>query len=130
MAAVMIERDEADVALEAWARWAKSALTSLGFPPISIIGKIVELGIRGAAQSAGLKVMEIDEVCELTERAVTTLPGDEKEAVIRHYLLPEPDFVSARIMRIASSTFSEKLKSGKGKIQRYIEDARLSYAAG
>jgi hypothetical protein len=44
------ELSDADAALEHWAAWAKSALSSIGWPPRTLLARIIECGVLGAAQ--------------------------------------------------------------------------------
>src|SRR3990167_3348306 len=86
---------ETHAALEAWARWAKSALKGLGFSSINIIAKLIELGVRGAAESFGPIPLEIDQTCEIVDRAVRRLGETEREVVYRTYLYNDAAIVTA-----------------------------------
>lgn len=119
------EREAVDAVLEAWARWAKSALSGIGWPPESLIYKIIKYGARGAAQQSGIRMVETDRLCEVVDAAITKLPSEERQVLIRHYMDPAPDCVSARIMWISPSWFSEQLTRAKGKIKRYMDSEDL-----
>jgi DNA-directed RNA polymerase specialized sigma subunit len=73
-------------ALELWARWSYSVLSAIGWPRSNIIARMIELGIRGAAQSAGLRELEMDETCEKVDKAVRRLDETEREVIVRTYL--------------------------------------------
>lgn len=90
------EMKSAHIALESWARWARTGLSGLGFPSISLIGKIIRLGIRGASQTTGAQIVEIDQLCEYVDRAILRLDDTEREVVYRTYLFNDAAQVTAR----------------------------------
>lgn len=114
---------DAEAALETWARWSKRTLSGLGYPAINIIARIVKYGLLGAAQQVGIKITESDEVAEIVERAVMRLQETEREVVYRHYLLPDPDYISADLMGIDKRRFSEYLSDAKRSIADYLSGA-------
>lgn len=123
---VPLERSDVDVALEAWARWAKSAFSGLGWPPISIIGRIVKFGLRGAAQSVGVKLMEIDSTCELVDRAIMRLDDVEREVIVRTYLDNDAAQVVARKCCLTYQYYRNVLSRSRRRIGDYLDGARTS----
>src|SRR3990167_3757269 len=119
MAAVV----DVDTALDTWARWSRRVLGELGWPPVNIIARIVRYGLLGAAQQAQIRVTEVDELSELVERAVMRLEVKKREIVMRHYLLPEPDYLSAEFMKMDPRRFSEQLNAAKQSVGYYLSGA-------
>lgn len=118
---------DADVALEAWARWARSALSGLGFPCINIIGKIVELGIRGAAQTTGIRLLEIDETCEIVDRAISRLDATERTVVIKTYLYNDAAQVTAKNCGLTYGYYRSVLCRARRRVRDFIEGASQKY---
>jgi hypothetical protein len=122
MAVAAVEID-VDVALDTWARWSRRVLGELGWPPVNIIARIVRYGLLGAAQQSGIRLTEVDELSELVERSVMRLEPRNREVVMRHYLLPEPDYISAAEMSMDPRRFSERLNKAKDSIRDYLSGA-------
>ena len=123
MSAVLRDDVNVDICLETWARWSRRVLGELGWSPVNIISRIMLYGLLGASQQTGVKVTEVDEVSELVERAVMRLLERERECLMRHYLLPEPDYISAKRMKIDPRRFSEMLADAKKSISDYLAGA-------
>jgi hypothetical protein len=111
-----ISRGEVDVALEAWARWAKSAFTGIGWPTISLLGRIVKFGVRGAAQGFGAQVLEIDTMCELVDRAILRLDETEREVIVRTYLENHAAPVKAQRCRLTYQYYRNVLSRARQRI--------------
>jgi DNA-directed RNA polymerase specialized sigma24 family protein len=131
MAAVMAEaatRDEtqdAHIALEAWGRWARSALSGLGWSASSVLSRVIELGIRGASQS-GPRSVEIDETCEMVDRAIMRLDGVQREVVMRTYLQNDAAQVTAKKCGITYGYYRSVLHDARRRIADYLSGAKLS----
>lgn len=111
----------ADYALERWARKSANDLQSLGWPPITVLGRVIEFGISGAAQG-GAKVMEIDEMFQATDRAVARLRPREKLVVRTHYSGAwRTDKESARKLGMNHTSFRQILLFARTKVQSYLE---------
>lgn len=115
---------EIDVALEAWARWAKSALSGLGWPPLTLLAKIIAHTATGAAREAGAHI-EADEFCELIDRLVMKLPEIERKVIVRHYLHWEPQQVSARHLSMSYPRFRLVLHRARRSLAYRLEGAAL-----
>lgn len=76
---------EANAALEVWARWANSALSGIGWPRESLLARIIKLGVRGAAQSGGVTLTEVDELAELVDMAIKRLDETEMRVIVETY---------------------------------------------
>ncbi len=119
MAAVMREREKLDVdtMLEAWARWGKSALP--GWPPKTLLAKVIECGFTGAAQGAPLP--EMDEAVQAVERAVLRLTEAERRVLTKHYVAWEPGIASARELGITYDSFRQILKRARSRVADYLD---------
>lgn len=111
-----------DAALEAWARWARSALSEIGWPHHTILARVIESGVTGAAQRGGHPV-ERDSICEAVERAMLRLPDKEKRVLVRWYMHWEPLAVSAETMGITDNQFRVVLHRARRSVADYIEGA-------
>jgi len=132
MSAVLAERrshmreesKEAHAALEAWARWANSALTGLGFSPTSMIARLIELGPLGASQSFGPVPVEIDITCEIVDRAISRLDDIEREVIYRTYLYNDAAQVTASKCRLTYGYYREVLAKARQRVGDYINGAK------
>lgn len=127
MVAVM-QRDEVDVALEAWVRWARRALAEIGWPQENIIARIVRYGARGAAQQGGMRVLEVDELCELVDRALLRLKEDEREVLVRQYWYHETLKVTADQCKMSHDKVRKLWITGRRRIADFLDGAKLRYA--
>jgi hypothetical protein len=121
--------NETDVALEVWARWAKSALSGLGWSPHTLLARVIEFGVVGAASRAGLTIhpLEVDELCELVERGVMRLKEIERKVIVRRYLHWEPREVSARRCHMSQGRFATVLHRARRSIRDFLDGAKLHY---
>lgn len=118
------ESREAHAALEAWARWANSALTGLGFSPTSIIARLIELGPLGASQAFGPVPVEIDIACEVVDRAISRLDNVEREVIYRTYLYNDAAQVTAQKCRLTYGYYREVLAKARQRVGDYINGAK------
>ena len=131
MAAVFRERGhmrdesrEAHAALEAWARWAKSAYSGLGFSPTNMIARFIEFGILGASETYGPVPVEIDRTCEVVDRAVGRLDSTEREVVYRTYLHNDAAQVTAKKCGLTYGYYREVLAKARQRVGDYINGAK------
>lgn len=131
MAAVLAEkrgnmRDdsrEAHAALEVWARWAKSYLSGLGYSPINMIARFVEYGPMRSGGFGPIPV-EIDQTCEIVDRAIARLDEVEQEVIYRTYLENDAAQVTARKCRLTYGYYREVLKDARRRVGDYIAGAK------
>ncbi len=116
---------EVDAALEAWARWGRRILQDIGWPAVTLLARVMEGGIVGAAQK-GSRVFEVDDAMELVERAVLRLPERERLVVVKHYTYSQPVEVSARYCHMHPSTFRSILHRARRSIRDYLDGARAT----
>lgn len=125
MSAVMDEDDSTDahIALEAWGRWARSALSGLGWSATSVLSRVIELGIRGASQ-AGPRSVEIDETCEMVDRAIMRLDPIQREVVMRTYLQSDAATVTAKKCGLTYGYYRSVLHDARRRIADFLSGAR------
>lgn len=116
---------EVDAALEAWARWGRGLLQSMGWPAWTLMARIMEEGFQGAAQK-GSRAFEVDEAMEMIERAVLRLPERERLVVIKHYTYWQPVEISARYCHMHPATFRGHLHRARRSIRDYLDGIRRS----
>lgn len=122
------ELREVDVALEAWARWARSALAGLGWPPWTLAARVIEFGVLGAAvQYGSARALEVDELCELVESAVMRLKEIERKVVVYHYFNWQPVEASARYCHMMPGRFRVILHRARKSVADYLDGAKLRY---
>lgn len=115
--------EETDAALEAWARWGHSVLAGIGWPARTLLARIIEQGIRGAAQE-GCRLVEADDAMEMVERAVLRLTEKERETICRHYFYWQPPEVSARYCGMSANYFAVVLHRARRRVRDYLEGAK------
>jgi DNA-directed RNA polymerase specialized sigma24 family protein len=107
-----------DALLEQWARWGKQG-SGLGFPAITLLGKVMEQGFAGAAQPG--PVPEMDETVQITERAVLRLKEIRRRVIVKHYLYWQPIEVSARYCHMSPGRFRTILHDARRQIADYVD---------
>jgi hypothetical protein len=120
------ESREAHAALEAWARWAKSYLSGLGYSPVNIIAKCVEFGPLGASGSFGPVPVEIDQTCEIVDRAISRLDITERTVIYRTYLHNDAAQVTAQKCGLTYGYYREVLKDARRRIGDYLSGAKIA----
>lgn len=128
------ELSDADAALEHWAAWAKSALSSMGWPPRTLLARIIECGVLGAAQrgSGVLLVVggriEYDELCAWVEAAVMRLTLAERNVIVRAYMHYETPETSARELEMTPSNFRQILYRARRSVRDYLDGRKAAKA--
>ena len=116
---------EAHAALEAWARWAKSYLSGLGHSPINMVARFMEYGPMRAGGFGPIPV-EIDQTCEIVDRAISRLDDTEQEVIYRTYLCNDAADVTARKCRLTYGYYREVLKDARRRVGDYINGAKFN----
>jgi hypothetical protein len=120
------ESREAHAALEAWARWAKSYLSGLGYSSVNIIAKCIEFGPLGASGSFAPVPVEIDHTCEIVDRAISRLDATEREVVYRTYLHNDAAQVTAEKCGLTYGYYREVLAKARQRVGDFINGAKSS----
>jgi hypothetical protein len=128
------EFPDADAALEHWAAWAKSALSSMGWPPRTLLARIIECGVLGAAQrGSGMllvvgSMVEYDELCAWVEAAVMRLTLTERNVIVRAYMHFESPEASARELEMSASNFRQILYRARRSVRDYLDGRKAAKA--
>lgn len=128
------ELADADAALEHWAAWAKSALSSMGWPPRTLLARVIEYGVLGAAQrSSGVLLVvggmiEYDELCAWVETAVMRLTLAERNVIVRAYMHYETPEKSARELSMTASNFRQVLYRARRSVRDYLDGRKAAKA--
>lgn len=103
---------------QTWRRWTRAD----GWPPKTVLGRVIEEGLTGAAQGytrshyvegyTGNALAVSVAMHELVERDRTMLTV--------HYVIPLPSALKARRLRLAKSTYYDRLNRAEGAILRAI----------
>lgn len=123
---------DADAALEHWAAWARSALSSMGWPPRTILARIIEYGVLGAAQrGSGVLlvvggIVEYDELCAWVEAAVMRLTLPERNVIVRAYMHYETPETSARELAMSASNFRQILYRARRSVRDYLDGRKAA----
>ena len=118
---------EADVALEAWARWGRMALS--GFPASTVLARVIEFGILGAAARLGVTTaVEVDQLCEMVERIVMKLEEIDRLVIILHYLRWQPIDVSAKQCSMEPTTFRKRLSNARREVGHRLEGIKIAWS--
>lgn len=127
------ELADADAALEHWAAWAKSALSAVGWPEKTLLARVIEYGVLGAAQRGGGTpvvgmVVEYDELCAWVEEAVMRLAIDEHRIITYVYLGNMPPEIAAKELGISRGTFDSRLSRARRSVRDYLDGRKASLA--
>ena len=117
---------EIDAALEAWARWARSALAGLGWPAMTLAARVIEFVVMGAASRSAPSAhpVEVDQLCELVERAVMRLKETERRVIVAHYLTWSPVEAAARRCHMSPGRFRTVLHAARRSVGDYLGGIR------
>lgn len=125
-----LRREEVDAAMESWVRWAKSALHGVGWSGVNLLWRVIKFGALGAARQAGIRVVEVDQLCELVDTALLRLPEDERRVIVRQYWYYESLKVTARESHIGYDRCRKLLGRARRSVADYLDGAKLKYAEG
>ena len=116
---VAIKRDGemayVDTRLSEWARWAKQGIDMLGYPRATMLARIIDQQITGAAQSGKPPVSMPDVIAEV-DLAVCKLSHLMRKVIVAHYLIYASSDVKARSLDISRAHFWRLL----GRAQRHV----------
>lgn len=131
MSAVLAERRsnmrdesrEAHAALEMWARWAKSYLSSLGYSSVNMVQRFIEYGPLRSG-SFGPAPVEIDRTCEIVDRAISRLDETERDVIYHTYLANDAAQVTARKCGLTYGYYREVLAKARQRVGDYMIGAQ------
>lgn len=99
----------ADSALDAWASWVRG--NEGAWPPRTLLGRIIEEGISGAAHTREIALMPIQIV--RTDRAVAKLEHPLRKVIKVYYLTHAASEVKAAACRVSRATFWRRVERGQ-----------------
>lgn len=126
------ELTDVDAALEQWAKWALSALSSVGWPAKTLLARLIEYGVIGCAQQASGSILvvgrtlEYDELCAWVETAVMRLPIEERNVIVVAYLSGDPPDVAAIELGVSRGTFDSRLSRARRSVRDYLDGRKAS----
>jgi len=118
---------EADVALEAWSRWARNVLGTLGWPAWTVIARVIEFGVSGAAARNGLGGQcEADQLCELVERVVMQLHHVDRRVIVMQYMHWQPIEASSKQCGMTPGRFRIVLHRARREVGHRLEGIKIA----
>lgn len=127
---------DAGAALEHWAAWAKSALSGIGWPEKTLLARVIEYGVLGAAQRGSGTLLVVgsmvpyDELCAWVETAVIRLTLMERNVIVRVYMHYETPEVSASELDITVGNFRQILYRARRSVRDYLDGRKAGVKAG
>lgn len=109
----------ADCALDAWASWVRELLR--GYPAATLLGRIIDQGVSGAAQS-GHVLNGMPEQVLATDKAVAHLDVIEKHVVMVYYLTYADSEVKAEECGCSQRTFFRRVARAQKSVYRLLCD--------
>lgn len=116
-----------DAALEEWARHVCGGISGMGWDRITMLGKIIEFGVRGAAQSGGS--VQWPESVDFTEKAVLRLKPADQRVIRRAYLDVAPEEYNARRCGLSVTAYRSALSRARRHVAFYLEGQIENIAA-
>lgn len=115
------------MALEAWARWAKQMLGSLGWPAWTLVARMIEFGVFGAAARGGLATQhDSDQFCECVERIVMQLHQADRRVIIMQYMHWQPIEVSSKQCGMTPGRFRIVLHRARREVGHRLEGIKIA----
>lgn len=100
----------ADQRLDAWASWVRGNQTA--WPPRTILARIIEEGISGAAQGI-CYVQSMPEIVGQTDRAVARIARELRKVLKVYYLVHASSEIKAARCRVSRATFWRQVERGQ-----------------
>lgn len=105
--------------LEAWGNWSKTNPELRPYPVATLLHRVAEQGLAGAAQGGG--PVSMPEPIRITEIAVLSLPTDERVTIADYYLQWAPMEMLAAKRRMTVDRFSRLLRAGRQHVAWYVK---------
>lgn len=113
----------ADCRLDAWASWVKGGMSA--WPSMTMLGRVIEQGLSGAAQ-AGVPLVGMPDEVLATDRAVARLDVYERKVVIVYYLTYADSEIKAARCGVSRATFWRRVTRAQKRIYEYLHDETRS----
>ena len=123
---VMADLRLVDERLAAWGDWARSASSDNGWPPRTMLGKVIEEGFTGAAQG-GPPPTQIPEAVAETDRAIAQLPPKYLRVVKIWYAssVRYNQCAGAKLARMDTRRFRQILQVARELVKHNLLGAEL-----
>lgn len=108
------EQAGVDALLEEWARWVREGTAHLGWPRITLLGRMIEQGFTGAAQTGAM--VEMPDSILAVEREVCHLKPLHKRVICKHYLYWQPVEAAARYCQLSAIQYRVTLHRARNTI--------------
>lgn len=107
----------ADCALDAWASWVKGGMAA--WPAATLLGRIIEQGANGAAQS-GRTIDTMPDAILATDRAVAHLDPLLKSTLKVYYLVYLDSDMKAKQLGVSRATFWRRVSRGQKAVYHFL----------
>lgn len=101
----------ASLRLTEWAAWARKLGEQIGWPPETLLSRVMREGMNGASQGSRPPVDMPEQVAEV-DRIISRMPAHIKASICEHYLTYAPSEDKAKRLGIQRSVFWSRIKSG------------------
>ncbi len=104
-----------DILLERWASIMGRDPHGLGWPPVTILGRLIEQGANGAAQSGSGPRLDIPDDVAIIDKWVKKLPYRRQRVVVRWYTGRNRynQSACARLERLSNRVFRDELRAAR-----------------
>jgi hypothetical protein len=109
----------ADARLDTWAEWARDHVVK-PWPSMTLLGRMIKQGPRGAAQQGRPPVTMPDEVAAV-DKAVTQLSDLMRGVILAHYLTHAPSEVKAKSLHMSRAHFWRLLGRARRKVWSLLQ---------
>lgn len=106
----------ADCRLDAWASWVRGGANA--WPTRTLLARIIEQGVSGAAQSCAFDRMPAQVL--LTDRAVAHLDTELKQTVLVYYLMYASSEIKAAHLGVSRATFWRRVTRGQKAVAQAL----------
>lgn len=109
----------AHLRLEAWGNWSKSNPELRPYPVATLLYRVAQQGVSGAAQSGA--PISMPEAIRVTEIAVLSLPAVDRSVVSAYYLQWAPMEALANRLRMSEGRFKQTLNRARLQVLAYTQ---------
>lgn len=102
------------IRLTVWGEWAKQCAEN-GWPPITLLGRMIKQGPNGASQTGKPPISMPDEIAE-TDAAVAKLCEIDKRAIVGYYTKWEPIEALARRLHMRTQQIHNVLRRARWRL--------------
>lgn len=112
------ELREVDMRLRGWADWARTGRLNIGWPRVSITGKMVEWRRLGIRPDPGLPPpVAIPEEIAVVDALIAKLPEKQRRVILIHYSKDDPIEIKIRLAKLSAGSYRRFLDVGRWSIR-------------